>query len=144
MNNIKILRWVSGFVAAYHLCLGLLGMFASATFTERLISTFYGASLTVDGTLLYVTKFLAAYFIAFGCMMALVAMDPVRHLKIVPIAVLFFAIRLVQLVYFNNFVSQQLMVGDATIVQKIIAFVVLDIVLIYLYSKVSGQKLAAA
>lgn len=125
MNYSRVLQWVSGYIAVYHLLIGVLGIFASTAFMQDLISFFYGATLPVDATLFYTAKFVGAYFIAFGGMMWLVAMNPSKYQHLVWVAVLFFVIRLGELAYFYNFLGEHFQITDARILEKILIIIVL-------------------
>ena len=138
MNYTRILRYLSGYIAIYHIALGLVGIFASTQLVQRLIEIFYVPTLTVDGVLFYVVKFICAYFVAFGGMMWLVAMDPVKYRQFVAVAVAFFVIRLGELLYFYSFIGETFNIADNRILWKIAIVFVLGGALLFLEKKIKA------
>lgn len=142
MKYQRILQFFCGYVALYHLALGIVGIFASREFVTTLIDTFYGATLTVDGTLFYIVKLVAAYFIAFGGMMAVAAFQPLKYRHFIWVAVVFFVVRMAELIYFRNLIGEQLSVPDGRMVEKMITFVVLIAAFVFLTLKAQSQNRA--
>lgn len=140
MNYTRILRYLSGYIAIYHLALGVLGIFASSQLLQKLIELFYGPTLNIDDTLFYVAKFISAYFVAFGGMMLFVALNPVKYRQFIAVAVAFFAVRLGELLYFYNFIGENFRIPDNRILGKIVLVTALGGALVFLEKKIKSDQ----
>ena len=89
---IRILLWA---VAAYHIGMGAL-LFYSGELSIRAADSFYGWSITGSPDLGIISEILGCYGIAFGLMMIVVASDPVKYRAILSVAIILFALRLLQ------------------------------------------------
>ena len=89
MNVLKMAeyshKWLKGllwFGAAYHVLLGLLGIFAKnsvVTFAKM----FYNFNLTLDPQTYWILNPLAAYMLVFGLFMAVAATDPAKYKNVI-------------------------------------------------------------
>ena len=92
-------RSVLGLLAAYHLILGGLMLF-SGELTVKLLKLSMGANIMETPALGVVSEILACYILAFGLMIALAAVEPVKYRGLISIGIVLIAIRLFQWCFF--------------------------------------------
>ena len=92
--KIRLFRIVIGYASIYHILLGLLGTFAGPSIVVGLSSTIFGISPTPDDQFLVTGRFAAAYMLAFGMMLGLLAIDPRKYSMLVWPGVVLFALRI--------------------------------------------------
>ena len=135
----RLVQIVSGWVALCHLVLGGAGLLGNADVIASLVRLFYGANLPIDLTLFYIAKLLSVYFLAFGALALAIALKPREYLKLVPIVVAFFVLRLAELIYFYRMVGEQFLVADRRLTEKIVSFAVIAAVLAFSAYRVRGS-----
>ena len=125
----RLVQIVSGWVALCHFVLGLGGLFGDATLIASLVRFFYGADIQIDSTLFYVAKLLSVYFLVFGALTLAIALRPRAYLKLVPIVIAFFLLRVAELIYFYRVVGEQFLVADRRLTEKIVSFAIIAVLL---------------
>jgi hypothetical protein len=125
----RLVQIVSGWVALCHFVLGLGGLFGDAAVIASLVRFFYGADIQIDSTLFYVAKLLSVYFLVFGALTLAIALRPRAYLKLVPIVIAFFLLRVAELIYFYRVVGEQFLVADRRLTEKIVSFAVIAVLL---------------
>lgn len=123
--------WLSGLLAVgalYHVLLGL----AVLLFKERaadMAQIFFRFNLTPSPELLWILNPFAAYLLAFGLTMAVVARSPGKHLPVVWVVVVLYAIRFVERAWFAVAADETLKVSVEPMQQTIHLAVVLAMTL---------------
>ena len=125
----RLVQIVSGWVALCHFVLGLGGLFGDAALIASLVRFFYGADIPIDPTLFYVAKLLSVYFLVFGALTLAIALRPRAYLKLVPIVIAFFLLRVAELIYFYRVVGEQFLVADRRLTEKIVSFAIIAVLL---------------
>ena len=128
------IRVLAGFMGVYHVLMGLFGMI-SGEMAARVGQLMWGAHVTVDAQFSYLTKFLAAYVIAFGLMLLFVARDPVRYGSLVYVAALLGAIRIAERLIFANELQAAFAIGMSRTIGTIVIVAILNLGLIFLKPK---------
>lgn len=95
----KTLRTILYIVAAYHILLGLIGIFFK-DYAVWAAKNFFSFNLTMDPQVYWVLNPFAAYVLIFGIFMALAATDPVKYKNIIYAGILLFAVRIIQRLIF--------------------------------------------
>ena len=86
----KFFKTVTGIAAAYHILLGVAGFLCPAATVERVIAFAFGLAVEVDPLLSLIVKFSSVYMLAFGIMLLLVSLNPIKYrIFVIPAAVLF-------------------------------------------------------
>ncbi len=125
----RLVQIVSGWVALCHFVLGLGGLFGDAAHIATLVRLFYGAEVRIDPILFYAAKLLSVYFLVVGALSLAIALRPRAYLKLVPIVIAFFVLRVAELIYFYRVVGEQFLVADRRLTEKIVSFVVIAVLL---------------
>lgn len=100
--SVKIFVTLAWIVSVYHLILGLIGVFAPTSIIISVAQSVFGISVTGSAEFFVLAKFIAAYMILMGIMMAFVAKKPYQYGMLAWAAVVFFAIRVFnRLVFFG-------------------------------------------
>jgi hypothetical protein len=141
---LRLVQFVSGWVAFCHLVLGAAGLLGDAQLIAALVRLFYGASLEIDLTLFYVAKLLAVYFLAFGALALAITVRPGKYLNLVPIVVAFFVIRLGELIWFYRVIGEEFLVADNRLIEKIVSFAIIAAVLAFAAYRVRASYIGAA
>lgn len=95
-----LFRITTGIAAVYHLVLGGALLVLPAGAMSGITRVFLGTELEFDPTLSLIAKFVAAYILAFGVMLALLCLKPDRLRALVVPALALFGIRLVNKLVF--------------------------------------------
>lgn len=140
MNKGKVFAFLAWFVGIYHLLLGLAGIFGSQQFLEPIIKTVYGVDPTFNAQFEYLVKFIAVYFIAFGLMMVFVAMNPKQYAKFAWVAVVLFAIRIVQRLVFYNLLNEAFHISFVRNLEVLVPIAVIMVCLIAFHPDYSTGK----
>lgn len=101
----KIVAW---FGAIYHIILGLIGTFAPNNIVISVAEATYRVAITSSSQFFYLAKFLSAYMIAFGFMLALLAYNPKKFRIFIWPAVALFAIRIFDRLVFFKLLNEAL------------------------------------
>jgi len=88
-----------GFIAFYHLAVGLLGLFARDRAPE-LARTLFRFQLSGNPETLWLLNPFSAYLLAFGAAVAVAAWNPIRFRPLVFVAVGLFVLRIIQRLVF--------------------------------------------
>lgn len=102
-TSMKVFRFLAWFVSIYHVLLGVAATFGNTDFVISVASRVYNITLNVDPTV-FITfaRFVGSYMIAFGLMMALVALKPYEYRHMAWVAVALFGLRIFdRLVFFS-------------------------------------------
>ena len=98
-----LFRIITGIAAVYHLLLGLAGLLLPIETFARFSSVFLGVSPSIDAQFHLITKFSAAYILAFGIMLLLLALNPVKNrVLVIPVLALFGVRLLNKIVFFDT------------------------------------------
>ncbi len=122
-KTLTILLW---FVAAYHILLGLLGIFAKET-AVFIANNFFNFNLTLTEEMLWVINPFATYLLFFGVFMAVAAMNPKKYKNVIYAGVGLFAVRVIQRIIFVTSASEGL-ISNIDPVRNIIAIVVVAVI----------------
>jgi len=134
MNSYKPFKALAGFMGAYHLLIGILGL-VSGEIAARVGATVYGAHVEVTPLFSYMAKYLAAYVIAFGVMMLFLSSDPVKYRKLVWVAVILAVIRILSRLIFASELQAAFGIGMNRSLMTIAAVAILNLGLIVLMPK---------
>src|SRR3989344_61623 len=116
MNQIirlRIFRVIAGYMALYHLVFGFLVVFLGEQGIVTTARILYRIDVDVTPQILYLAKFIGAYGIAFGAMMALVAWQPVRYRNFVWAAVALVGVRVFERFFFFDLLNEAFNVNMA-------------------------------
>ena len=104
----NIFKAATAVAGVYHIILAVIGLLFSAEMTTKASQIALGVVLKVDPQMMFVAKFAAAYMLAFGIMLLVLAYNPVKYsLLAVPAAVLF-GVRFLNRIFLFNAVSSTL------------------------------------
>lgn len=92
-TSVKIFVVLAWIVSIYHLALGAIGVFAPSSTVISVAQSVFGITATGSAEFFVLAKFIAAYMILMGIMMAFVAKKPYQYGALAWAAVVFFAIR---------------------------------------------------
>jgi len=134
MNTYKPFKALAGFMGIYHLLIGILGL-VSGEVAARVGAAVYGAHVEVTPLFSYMAKYLAAYVIAFGVMMLFLASDPVKYRKLVSVAVILAAVRILSRLVFSSELQAAFGIGMNRSLMTIAAVAILNLGLIVLMPK---------
>lgn len=95
----KSLRVLLGVGALYHLLLGLAGLFMKDQAAE-LARLFFRFNLSPTPEILWLLNPFSAYLLAFGLLMAVTALDPVKYRAFVYVVVTLYAVRVLERIWF--------------------------------------------
>ncbi len=105
MKN-SIFRIVAGSAAAYHILLAAAGLLCPADTIEKVVAVAFGVALEVGPQLGLIIKFVSAYLLAFGVMLLLLSLNPVKYRALALPALVLFGLRFVnRLVLFSALTS---------------------------------------
>ena len=102
----KLFQITTGVAAAYHLVLGLALLILPAGAMGGMIRVFLGTELKIDPQLSMIGKFAAAYILAFGVMLALLCVNPLRLRALVVPALVLFGIRVANKLVFLTTIEE--------------------------------------
>jgi hypothetical protein len=131
MNTYKPFKALAGFMGAYHLLIGILGL-VSGEMAARVGAAVYGAHVEVTPLFSYMAKYLAAYVIAFGVMMIYLASDPVKYRKLVLVAVVLAVVRILSRLIFASELQAAFGIGMNRSLMTIAAVAILNLGLVVL------------
>ena len=123
-NSYQVLKVILWIVAAYHIVLGLLGIFAKglAVFFAKI---FFNFNLTLTPEMEWVINPFVAYLLIFGVFMALAAQDPVKYKNVIFVGVGLFALRIVQRIVFL-FAAPEGLINQGDPIRNVIAIVIVS------------------
>jgi hypothetical protein len=98
----KLLLWT---IAIYHAVLGIL-LFVSGELSIQAAKALMGWTIVGSPTLGIVGEILGCYFIAFGLMMAIAAMNPVSYRAFITAGIVLIVLRLFQRLVFSGKVME--------------------------------------
>lgn len=104
--RMKIFRGIAGYMSFYHLIFSLLVIFFGEWGMATTSKILYGADVVITPQTLYFSKFIAAYGIAFGVMMLLLALQPERYRNIVWAAVALVVVRVFERIFFYDLLNE--------------------------------------
>ena len=130
-TSLGIFRFLAGFVSVYHFILGLIGTFASSETVVWVVNRVYGVNPTVDAQFIYLSKFIAAYMIAFAVSTAILAWKPIEYRKLVWVPITLFSIRVIERLVFFGLLTEAFQVTMARNLQVVIPIAILAIALYY-------------
>jgi hypothetical protein len=102
----KLFRLTTGIAALYHLVLGAALLVLPEGAMGRTAALFLGMELEFDPRLLLIGRFVAAYILAFGVMLALLCWRPVKLRALLAPALVLFGIRLMNKLLFLTTIEQ--------------------------------------
>jgi hypothetical protein len=103
LQKSTIFRSAAAVVGAYHVLLGLLGLFGPGDLLADGAKLALGVEVEPDGQVLLATRFAGSYLLAFGVMMLILASRPQKYRALVIPALLLFGVRVVvRLVSFDS------------------------------------------
>lgn len=103
-NRLQIFQTLASIVAVYHIILGVTVTFASPDLVV-IVTKLYRVTPTINSEFLYLAKFTAAYGLALGVMMAMVALNPRKYRMFAWGAVVLFGVRIFQRLFFFNLLN---------------------------------------
>ena len=125
---LKVILWI---VAAYHIVLGLLGIFAKGL-SVVLAKIFFNFNLTLTPQMEWVINPFAAYLLIFGVFMALAAQDPVKYKNVIFAGIGLFALRIEQRIVIF-IASPEGLVNQVDPTRNIIAIVIVSAIGVAMY-----------
>ena len=125
----KIFQFVAGIAGVYHAILGLIGTFAAPATVQSIVASTYGVVLDVSGQMVYLVKFVSAYFIAFAVAMLLLAWKPVQYRHLVWVAVGLFGTRLLDRLLFMGGLREEF---DFALTQEIFTIATISTIMVLL------------
>jgi hypothetical protein len=134
MKTHKAFQAVAIFMGVYHLIIGILG-FVSGEMAAKVGSVLYGAHVEVTPIFSYMVKYLCAYVLAFGAMMLVLASDPIKHKKLVYVALLVAVVRILSRLVFADELRAAFGIGMTRSVETIAAVAILNLALYLLMPK---------
>lgn len=135
-TSLSVFRCIAGFMSLYHIVLGLIGTFGAADFVISLANKVYGVAIQVDPDLfMSFARFASSYMIAFGCMMALVALKPLVYRQFAWAGVILIVIRIFDRIVFSEVLYRSLGVTLASSVPTLVAIGLLALGLIIFMPK---------
>lgn len=136
----KILQSILYLVAAYHILLGLIGIFFK-TYAIEAAKLFFSFNLTLTPQVYWILNPFATYVLFFGIFMAIAASDPLKYKNVIYAGIGLFALRIIQRVIFI-FTASSEMVSVVSPIQNIIHIIVVAILGIAIITMVNGLKKA--
>jgi len=134
MKTYKPFQGVAIFMGVYHLVLGILGL-VSGEVAARTGAIVYGAHVEVTPMFSYLVKYLAAYVLAFGAMMLVLASDPVKYRSLVYVALLVAVVRILSRLIFADELRAAFGIGMTRSLETIAIVAVLNLALFLLMPK---------
>jgi hypothetical protein len=131
MNRHTAIRVLAGFMGIYHILMGILGIVSGAT-AAWAAHALWHATVTADPQFNYLAKFLGAYVVAFGCMLLLIAKDPVRYSALVYPAVVVAVLRIAERLIFAGELKTAFGIGMDRTIGTIIVVAALNLGLLLL------------
>jgi len=104
--RMTLFRITTGVAAVYHLVLGLALLVLPAEALGGITRLFLGMDLEVDGQMAMIGKFIAAYLLAFGLMLGLLCLRPVKLRALVMPVLVLFGIRLANKLVFMGQIEE--------------------------------------
>ena len=95
-------NWLKGLLwwgAAFHIILGLIGLFAKGT-VVLIAKSFYNFNLNLDPQTYWLLNPLASYMLVFGLFLAVSATDPQKYKNVIYVALFLILIRTVERIIF--------------------------------------------
>jgi len=105
-------RLLTGFIGIYHLWAGLMMIF-SGELTIRLAKSLSGWTIEGSPAMGIVGEVLGCYLIAFGLMMLLAAVNPIKSKSFITVGLVLIALRLIQRLVFSAKVIEVFQVDAA-------------------------------
>lgn len=105
-TSLKIFRFLAGFISVYHLTLGLIGTFGSASLILFAVNRIYGAVPEVDVQFLVLARFISVYFIVFAVAMGLLAWKPLKYRNFVWLPIVLFSVRIIERIVTFDLISE--------------------------------------
>jgi len=104
--RLRIFRVIAGYMALYHLAFGFLVVFLGEQGLQTTAQFLYRIDIAATPQVLYLAKFIAAYGIAFGVMMALLVWRPVQYRHLVWAAVALVVVRVFERLFFFDLLNE--------------------------------------
>jgi len=101
MNKQLFLKIVLWLICLYHVFMGVAA-FLSEDMAVWLADVVFGISLPVTPQISYLAKLLGVYVVVFGLMVAVAAFDPARHLSLLNIVIILYALRILNKLVFAD------------------------------------------
>jgi hypothetical protein len=101
-----LFRLTTGIASVYHLLLGTALLVLPAAAMNGMMNVFLGVGVEFDAKLSMIGKFVSAYILAFGVMLALLCLKPVKLRVLVIPALVLFGIRLVNKLVFLTTIEE--------------------------------------
>jgi hypothetical protein len=101
-NTHNFFRILTGFIATYHLLLGICGIFLDAARMGFIVQLTYGVVPSLDPQFIYMTKFISVYFLVVAALAFFITVNPVKYAKLAWILIGLFIVRIIdRLVFFD-------------------------------------------
>lgn len=134
----KALQLILYLVAAYHILLGLVGIFFKGYAVEA-AKLFFSFNLTLTPEIYWILNPFAAYVLFFGIFMVVAATDPLKYRNIIYVGVGLFALRIIQRLFFAFTASADL-ISVVNPAQNILHIVVVAILGVAMLGMVKSLK----
>jgi hypothetical protein len=99
---VRVFLWT---ICVYHVVAGIAATFFKQT-AVKLGSVLFGVSITMTPQAELLVRYLGAFAISFGLMMAFAALDPVKNTKIIYGAIVYFLVRAFDRVVFWDLLQE--------------------------------------
>jgi hypothetical protein len=137
----NLFKAVTAIAGIYHIALALVGLFLSAEMAGHVSRLALGVVLKPDSQLLLVTRFTAAYMLAFGIMLLVVAMNPRKYRIFALAAVALFGIRFLNRVFLFNLISTTFeMSSTRNVIGTAVIFIFLALIFITMPKKTESAE----
>ncbi len=94
MKN-RMFKIVTGVAGIYHIILALAGLLCPVDLAVKVVTMAFGLALEVGPQLSLILKFTSVYMLAFGVMLMVLSINPVKYRALVIPALVLFGIRLI-------------------------------------------------
>lgn len=102
----RIFSIVTGIAGAYHILLAAAGFMLPPDTVAKVIDVAFGVPLDINAELTLAVRFSSVYMLAFGVMLLILALNPVRYRVFAIPALILFGLRFInRLLYFNDITS---------------------------------------
>jgi hypothetical protein len=98
MLGLKIVLWL---IALYHIILGVAA-FVSLPLTLWLAQALFGVSVELTPQASYIIRLLGVYVLAFGVLVAMLALDPSKHSSLLAVVAILYVCRILNKIVFMD------------------------------------------
>ena len=117
----KLVTWIAGL---YHVILAAIALLLPIEVTSKAFTMALGVNLAVTPQLEFIGKYVGVYMLAFGIMLIMIALNPVRYRSLAYVAVALFGIRFLnRIIFFGALTSTLGMTMTRNIIGSALVFI---------------------